>query len=354
MRRRRSVAERYGAFEGGCDASATDGDRHKGASMKILNRWTDAVIFESATATTMSQLIAEAIAKAKAERGSGARAYLVGANLTGAYLVDANLAGADLVDADLTDAYLVDADLTDAYLVDADLTGAYLVDANLARANLTRANLARAYLTGADLAGADLTGANLARAYLTGADLAGAYLVDANLAGADLAGADLAGAYLVDANLAGADLAGADLTDAYLVDARNLPSGTEATDPPTPYVRDTSPKTRAERAQRYRERNPNVPVVERLDAKILERIEGGEGHLDMQSWHSCETTHCRAGWAIHLAGEAGYKLEATYGSQHAGAMIYRASTGRVPHFFASNERALEDIRRCAAEQTEVP
>jgi hypothetical protein len=212
--------------------------------MKILNRWTDAVIFESATATTMSQLIAEAIAKAKAERGSGARAYLVGANLTGAYLVDANLAGADL--------------------------------------------------------------------------------------------------------------AGADLTDAYLVDARNLPSGTEATDPPTPYVRDTSPKTRAERAQRYRERNPNVPVVERLDAKILERIEGGEGHLDMQSWHSCETTHCRAGWAIHLAGEAGYKLEATYGSQHAGAMIYRASTGRVPHFFASNERALEDIRRCAAEQTEVP
>jgi hypothetical protein len=31
----------------------------------------------------------------------------------------------------------------------------------------------------------------------------------------------------------------------------------------------------------------------------------------------------------------------------AGAMLYRASTGRVPHFFASNADAMEDIRRCA-------
>jgi hypothetical protein len=69
----------------------------------------------------------------------------------------------------------------------------------------------------------------------------------------------------------------------------------------------------------------------------------------MGHWHdeSCRTTHCRAGWAIHLAGAAGYALEKQHGPQRAGAMLYRASTGRAPHFFASNERALEDIRRCA-------
>ena len=33
----------------------------------------------------------------------------------------------------------------------------------------------------------------------------------------------------------------------------------------------------------------------------------------------------------------------------AGADLARASTGRVPHFYASNNRALEDIKRCAKE-----
>jgi hypothetical protein len=68
----------------------------------------------------------------------------------------------------------------------------------------------------------------------------------------------------------------------------------------------------------------------------------------MDSWHTCETTHCRAGWAITLAGGPGKKLEKDYGPENAGRMIYLASTGRVPHFFATNERALEDIRACAA------
>ena len=112
----------------------------------------------------------------------------------------------------------------------------------------------------------------------------------------------------------------------------------------------------ADRARAYRERRPDVPVVEHLDAKILAAVEAG-GVLDMGSWHGpeasdgtvCGTTHCRAGWAIHLAGERGYALEQKYGPEHAGAMIYRASTGRVPYFFTSNNNALEDIKRLAAE-----
>ena len=72
----------------------------------------------------------------------------------------------------------------------------------------------------------------------------------------------------------------------------------------------------------------------------------------MGSWHACDTTHCRAGWAIHLAGKAGYDLEKkTRDPAVAGRMIYQASTGRAPHFYATNQSALEDIKRCAAEQT---
>ncbi|MGY0708751.1 pentapeptide repeat-containing protein [Bordetella bronchiseptica] len=172
------------------------------------------------------------------------------------------------------------------------------------------------------------SGANLARANLAGADLAGA----------NLAGANLAGAYLARANLAG---------------ARNLPVGTEATSPVEPYQRDTrhAAERNAARAARFRELNPTVPVVEALDAKILSAIENGRGGLEMGAWHTCETTHCRAGWAVHLAGEAGYALEREHGPQYAGRMIYMASVGRAPHFFASNELAMADLREQAAQQT---
>jgi len=246
----------------------------------------------------------------------------------------------------------------------ADLAGADLAGADLARANLAGADLARADLAGADLAGADLAranlaGADLARADLAGADLAGADLAGAYLADADLAGADLAGAYLADANLAGAylaraDLAGADLAGTYLARAKGLTN--PPPDPPTPYVRPTVPEevkaARQKRMLDYRARFPEVPVIEALDAKILAAITSGGGSLEMSSWHAaCGTTHCRGGWAINFGGEKGAALEREHGSQRAATMIYRASTGRAPHFFASNERALEDIRACAAEQT---
>jgi hypothetical protein len=77
-----------------------------------------------------------------------------------------------------------------------------------------------------------------------------------------------------------------------------------------------------------------------------------DGALDMSTWHTCETTHCRAGWAITLAGESGKELEKRFGSNVAGALIYQASTGMVPDFFADNNEALEDIKRCAESKGE--
>ena len=105
-----------------------------------------------------------------------------------------------------------------------------------------------------------------------------------------------------------------------------------------------------------------VPVIKNLDASILDAVEAG-GVLDMGNWHGeeigsdglyipvrqqiCGTTHCRAGWAIHLAGEAGIALQEAMGADSAGACIYLASTGSVPDFFASNKEAMEDMRRRA-------
>jgi hypothetical protein len=101
-------------------------------------------------------------------------------------------------------------------------------------------------------------------------------------------------------------------------------------------------------AAEFSEKYGGVPVVPDIDAAILAAITDGGG-LDMKKWH-CGTTHCRAGWAIHLAGEAGYELKRLIGPLEAGAAIYRRSRPgkRIPNFFAPRQAALEDIRRCAA------
>ena len=255
-------------------------------------------------------------------------------------------ADADLTDANLTGVNLAYAELADANLTDANLTGVNLTGADLTGVNLTGACLNGAYLTGANLTDANLTDANLNGAYLNGAYLTGVNLTDADLTGANLTGVNLAYAELADANL----------TDANLTDARNVPAISDQ----TPLSAEERAQQRAmprceleqRRAERYRQRNPDVPVIEAIDAKILQAVECG-GKLEMGSWHACATTHCRAGWAITLAGDKGADLERHYGPAVAGRMIYLASAGYCPHFYASNEAAIESIRERAAEQTEV-
>jgi hypothetical protein len=82
------------------------------------------------------------------------------------------------------------------------------------------------------------------------------------------------------------------------------------------------------------------------------------GALNMGNWHTCETTHCRAGWVVTLAGEAGRALEERTSTAVAAALIYQASDPgleRVPSFYASDRDALEDMRRLAeAEAAAAP
>ena len=137
------------------------------------------------------------------------------------------------------------------------------------------------------------------------ADLGGA-----NLGGTNLGGANLRGANLRDADLGGADLRDADLSDADL---------------------------------------GGFPVKIKDIHKTIYAAASKDGALDMDSWH-CGTTHCRAGWVIQLSGEAGKALEWAIGTPTAAALIYMASDPKlekIPDFYATNEEALEDMKRLA-------
>ena len=73
----------------------------------------------------------------------------------------------------------------------------------------------------------------------------------------------------------------------------------------------------------------------------------------MRTWHTCETTHCRAGWVTFLAGEDGKKLEERFGYALAAAIIYRENSDikvRMPDFYKKNEEALESMRKAAEEE----
>ena len=178
----------------------------------------------------------------------------------------------------------------------ADLTGAYLQGADLYYANLQDTNLRGADLRDANLRYADLTGANL-----RGAGLRDASLRDSDLTGAYLQGADLEGVMFSLAKLKGTKL---------------------------PY---------------------NAPVVPNIHQQLADVV--NKNNLDMRDWHTCKTTHCRAGWVVTLAGKPGLELEEKIGTNAAAALIYMASDPdleQIPDWVASNEDALADIQAMAA------
>jgi hypothetical protein len=71
----------------------------------------------------------------------------------------------------------------------------------------------------------------------------------------------------------------------------------------------------------------------------------------MGTWHTCETTHCRAGWVVHLAGDAGYALEQKTTTLFAAQQIYKASGYDISpvRFYDSNDKAMADMRALAGE-----
>jgi len=160
-------------------------------------------------------------------------------------------------------------------------------------------------VNGANLRGANLSGADLRDADLSDADLRGANLRGANLRDADLRDADLSDADLSGANLSGANLRGADLRDA--------------------------------------------PIIPNIHQQVYEAA-SQPGALNMSDWHLCETTHCRAGWVVALAGDKGKALEDEIGTPAAATLIYLASDPtleKLPSFYCGNDEAMADMKRLA-------
>jgi hypothetical protein len=98
----------------------------------------------------------------------------------------------------------------------------------------------------------------------------------------------------------------------------------------------------------------NIPIVKNIHQKVLEAV-SKTGTLEMGGWHTCNTTHCRGGWVVVLAGEAGKKLEELTSPEFAAMQIYDKSSDinvSPVRFYESNEVALADIKRCAALEAE--
>lgn len=174
---------------------------------------------------------------------------------------------------------------------------------------------------------------DLRNADLSGIDLSDRKFVESDFSGASLVGANLTGSDFDDANLHGADLSGAKICSAEFSKANlcEVKFGRE------------------------------IPFIQDIDVRIHDAIGEDGAYLDMGIWHDdtthcgtahCGTAHCRAGWAVHLAGDAGYDLERDVGPCAAGAMIYAVSRPEraVPNFYASDGEALADIEKCAGEQ----
>jgi len=184
---------------------------------------------------------------------------------------------------------------------------------SLSGSNLSDSDLSDSNLRGSDLRDSDLSGSDLSDSNLRGSNLSDSDLSDSNLRGSDLRDSDLSGSDLRGSNLSGSNLRGSNLSGSNL-------SG--------------------------------VPKIENIHQTIYAAV-SKPGALNMGSWHTCETTHCRAGWVVTLAGEAGKAMEWCIGTPAAAAMIYLASDpkiGKIPNFYADNESAMEDMRLLAEKE----
>jgi len=100
----------------------------------------------------------------------------------------------------------------------------------------------------------------------------------------------------------------------------------------------------------------NIPAIPNIHQRLLEAVTAPNHDLIMSDWHTCETTHCRAGWIVTLAGEQGKNLEKATSTEFAAMQIYKASSPiRVSpvRFYETKDAAMKDIERCAAEEKET-
>ena len=98
---------------------------------------------------------------------------------------------------------------------------------------------------------------------------------------------------------------------------------------------------------------PTIPIIPDIHQRLYAAVTETPTSLAMDDWHSCNTTHCRAGHIVHMAGEAGYALERFHNTALAAMLIYDASdpTFKINpcRFYDSNDDAMADMKRLARE-----
>jgi Pentapeptide repeats (8 copies) len=173
---------------------------------------------------------------------------------------------------------------------------------------------------GISLHNANLYGARLSGLMLDYVDLSESCLDFANLYSANLKHANLNNASLHGAILQDVDFTGADLRRCFKV---------------------------------YRFGIDNEELIIPNIHQAVYAAANQPNALQMFRWHSCTTTHCRAGWVVTLAGAAGRALEWVMGTAAAATIIYMLSDPTlacIPNFYARKEVALEDMKRLAEEE----
>lgn len=99
---------------------------------------------------------------------------------------------------------------------------------------------------------------------------------------------------------------------------------------------------------------PPVPVIENIHQRVYAAATVTPAALNMADWHTCNTTHCRGGWVVHLASEAGYALERFHNTALAAQLIYDASDPSALfnpcRFYDNGDDALADMKRLAEKE----
>lgn len=100
----------------------------------------------------------------------------------------------------------------------------------------------------------------------------------------------------------------------------------------------------------------DVPKIDDIHREVYAAA-SRPGALNMTVWSShCGTVHCRAGWVVTLAGEAGAALREKVGTPAAAALIYQVSDpemSRDPDWCTSKDAALADMARMARAENDA-
>ena len=101
----------------------------------------------------------------------------------------------------------------------------------------------------------------------------------------------------------------------------------------------------------YEDYEIKIPLLKNLNSEVLASVLSNGNKLEMELVHVCKTTHCRAGWTIHVCGKQGYQLEKECENwEEAASLILKANypDRDLPSFYSSNEngmlRLLEDAK----------